>query len=248
MQENARRRMMGIHSLYRGQSNSNWEISCSLKRYQGRSTIDQLWAQYILAFNEYMNCTIALDWDKNMPLSENKNFYYLSIARHLDFPCNLIDWTSNLYLGLLIACDEFPEKDGCLFVMSGDLHINSKPTAVDPLATNQSILICKDFDLINPDCGLDSMPIARKRRWRQNGFFSIIARSDFDKKFEQLLPSDIYLKKYIIPYQLKPQITQWLSSKGITSELFLLDDNQSDSSINNLRLLKSKYFDKLSNS
>lgn len=130
---------------------------------------------------------------KYKPEKEDVNFYLLSIARHLGFPCNLIDWTSSLDMALYAACHENFDKDGCLFIISGNLKINERPNVIDPLNIKKSVIVCKDFDLFPDECDLTDLPLARKRRFRQNGFFSIIS-----KEYLKLIlnwTTNIYFKK-----------------------------------------------------
>lgn len=238
----ARCRARGIQSLYRGQSDEKWGIDSSLQRLQKSRTVDTLWSIFKSSFSELAPELRKLGYLKYKPEKENTNFYLLSVARHLGFPCNLIDWTLSIDRALLAACGENIEKDGSIFILSGDLNFNKSPIGIDPLTIQESVIVCKDFDFLPDHCNLTGLPIARKRRFRQNGFYSLISQEDTEQDFERLLPNEISLCKIVISNKIKHDIVDLLEKKGLTNEWFLPEDFHSDLSKNLISSIVSKYF------
>lgn len=236
------RRINGIQSIFRGQANREWAILSPLQRCLDKFPVNVLWDNYISAYDEYLLYIKKFGWEKFKPLSENYDFYYLTIARHLGMTCNLVDWTSSLDLALLIACIDFPDNDGCLYVLSGNLNINKRPIESSPFNIEKSIIVCKAFDFIDTDYKINDMPLGRMRRFRQNGFFSIISQNELFSDFNTLLPKNITIERIIIPKQIKSEIIKFLSERGCTKEIYLLDSNKINPIINFVNKLNSKYF------
>lgn len=142
----------------------NGGIDSSLQRQQKSRTVDTLWSIFKSSFSELAPELRKLGYLKYKPEKENTNFYLLSVARHLGFPCNLIDWTLAIDRALLAACGENIEKDGSIFILSGDLNFNKSPIGIDPLTIQESVIVCKDFDFLPDHCNLTGLPIARKKK------------------------------------------------------------------------------------
>lgn len=238
----ARSRAGGKHSLYRGQSNECWEINTSLNRVPTRKTWNELWTAFKSAFEGLAIELKRLGYLNYKPKTENTNFYLLSAARHLGFACNLIDWTSSLDMALFATCEKNMDKDGALFVLYGNLNINERPINIDPLTIDKSILVCKDFDFMPNNQGLSNLPLARMRRLRQHGFFSVISKKDIESDYKQLLPSDISIHKIIIPSALKAEINDYIQQIGISKEWFFLNEVLPNQSIKKISEINSKIF------
>lgn len=238
----ARFRAGGMKSLFRGQSDENWKIVSSLKRIQGESQLEVFWSTFKNSFTEVATQLKIMGCLKYKPEIECENFYILSVARHLGFPCNLIDWTSSLDMALFSACKENSDKNGALYILLGNFEINKNPIGIDPLTVEESLVVCKDFDYIPRDCSFSDLPLARMRRFRQNGFFSVISQKDTELDFEQLLPEGISIQKIIIPSSFKSQIIHSMQQRGISDDWFLLDVPPINQSIQIISDIKSKYF------
>lgn len=238
----ARFRASGMQSIFRGQSDESWKIVSSLRRIQNGKQLDELWSKFKKSFAEVAIRLKNLGCLNYKPETECANFYISSVARHLGFPCNLIDWTSSLDMALFAACKENPNKNGALYLLLGNLKINENPIGIDPLTVEESIIVCKDFDYLPNECGFSALPLARRRRFRQNGFFSIISQKDTELDYEQLLPEDISIIKIIIPTNLKSEIIDLMHQRGISDDWFLLDDFSTDQSIQVISEIKSKHF------
>ena len=238
----ARFRAGGMQSIFRGQSDESWKIVSSLKRIQDGRQLNELWEIFRNSFAEVAIRVEKLGWLKFKPKTECTNFYILSVARHFGFPCNLIDWTSSLNMALYSACKENPDKNGALYFLLGNLGINKNPIGIDPLIVEESQIVCKDFDYVPSDCSFLDLPLARRRRFRQNGFFSVISQKDTELDFEQLLPEGILIQKIIIPSNLKSAIIDLMQQRGISDDWFLLDDSSINQSIQVISDIKSKYF------
>ena len=234
----------GMKSLFRGQSDENWKIVSSLKRIQDGSQLEAFWSTFKNSFTEVATQLKKMGCLKYKPEIECENFYILSVARHLGFPCNLIDWTSSLDMALFSACKENPDKNGALYILLGNLEINQTPIEIDPLTVDESLVVCKDFDYVPSDCCFSDLPLARRRRFRQNGFFSVISQKDTELDFEQLLPEDISIQKIIITSSIKSKIIDLMQQRGISDDWFLLGDSFKNQSIQIISDIKSKYFNK----
>lgn len=231
-----------MKSLYRGQSDEVWKIVSSLKRIQDGSQLEAFWSTFKNSFTEVATQLKKMGCMKYKPEIECENFYILSVARHLGFPCNLIDWTSSLDMALFSACKGNPDKNGALYILLGNLEINQAPIEIDPLTIDESLVVCKDFDYIPKDCRFSDLPLARRRRFRQNGFFSVISQQDMELDFEQLLPEGISIQKIIIPSSIKSKIVDLMQQRGISDDWFLLDEFPINQSIQIISDIKLKYF------
>lgn len=238
----ARFRAGGMQSIFRGQSDESWKIVSSLRRIQNGRQLDVLWSTFRNSFTELATQLKKQSCLKYKPEIECENFYILSLARHLGFPCNLIDWTSSLDMALFSACKENPDKNGALHILLGNLEINQAPIEIDPLTVDESLVVCKDFDYIPSDCSFSDLPLARRRRFRQNGFFSVISQKDTELDFEQLLPKGVSIQKLIIPSSFKPKIIDLMQQRGISDDWFLLGNSPKNQSIQIISDIKSKYF------
>ncbi|MCH5227258.1 MAG: FRG domain-containing protein [Muribaculaceae bacterium] len=209
----------GRYSIFRGQCNSSWELKSTLQRVIGKSlTKEECWSMYLDYFDRFKRVAIEGGYDKLKLESQNEDFFYMSMARHLGFPSHFIDWSSSFETAIEMACnnsDEFQDCDGIIYVMSFPKIKHTKSTSKIDI-WKETILICKDFDLVFPDIRIQNLPLGRLRRFRQNGYFSIINPNDFDKPILDLLSTNgISCYKIIIPKGEKLLFKQFLSSLRI---------------------------------
>ena len=159
-----------------------WSINCSLQRYLEKFSKEDLWEHFLDAFVEFSAIIKENGWERFKLKHENDAFYNLSIARHLGLPCNLIDWTSSLEVAIMFACND-ENIDGAVYALCGDLNINKASIDINPINVDKTLVACKEFDLIPDSNNLSDLPIARMRRFRQNGFFSIISKKRLNCRF-----------------------------------------------------------------
>lgn len=195
-----RYRMSGWTFVFRGQSDASWPIQTTLFRKYGASWNGQeTWNTYVNEYKSKKNTTISEDILAYKPIRENEDFYALTMFRHLGFPCHLIDWSACLRTAVLFACAENNDKDGSLWVLSTRKKINDSPITYSPFDVDKPVMICKEFDLIPPAKNISDFPIGRIKRFRQNGFISIIPCDFLSYDFETLLDGTYSLKKFVIP-------------------------------------------------
>lgn len=242
--EFARLRMSGCKSLFRGQADKAWSINCSLRRYLEKFSKEDLWERFLGAFVEFSTIISGKGWERFKLKHENDVFYNLSIARHLGLPCNLIDWTSSLEVAIMFACSD-ESIDGAVYALCGELNLNKAPIDTNPINVDKTLVACKEFDLIPDNNNLSDLPVARMRRFRQNGFFSIISKKDLIADFTQMLPGSVALQQIVIPADMKKELKVQIEERsGIGNNWLKLNDVREADLINGL---KRKYFDSNTN-
>lgn len=94
---------------YRGQSNEEWEIRCSLFR------------ENLLLNEEKLNNEI-LNRKPNDFLNCNNSLEKLILMQHYGIPTRLIDVTTNPLVALYFACQGNPDKDGVVFIFEENVE------------------------------------------------------------------------------------------------------------------------------
>ena len=94
---------------YRGQSNEEWEIRCSLFR------------ENLLLNEEKLNNEI-LNRKPNDFLNYNNSLEKLILMQHYGIPTRLIDVTTNPLVALYFACQGNPDKDGVVFIFEENVE------------------------------------------------------------------------------------------------------------------------------
>lgn len=216
--------------IYRGHANCDWEIRSTLERAIERSsklTKDKIWEKYISTFKQFKDVAINGKYDGLRLEQQDQDFFYMSMARHLEMPSHFIDWTASMKLALEMACspnNQSQNKDGVVWALSFP-----KEKIVQSIGNiniwEDTVLICKDCDMAISDKPIRYGPLGRMRRFRQNGFFTILNRKDFDKPFIQLVKdNDCCLNKILIPQGNKESLYKALTSlRG--ENYYGLDDN-----------------------
>lgn len=206
--------MSGRTFVYRGQSDASWPIQTTLLRKYGTCWNGQdSWNKYFDDYTNKKRLTISEDILAYKPIIENEDFYALTMLRHLGFPCHLIDWTACLRTAILFACIENDDVDGSLWILSTEHQINSSPITFSPFKIEKPVLICKEFDFIPSGKSITDLPLGRIRRFRQNGFMSIIPCNSISCDFNTLLDDTYSLKKIIIPAISKEGLLEYLNGE-----------------------------------
>lgn len=94
---------------YRGQSNEEWKIECSLFR------------ENLLLNEEKLNNEI-LNRKPNDFFNCNNSLEKLILMQHYGIPTRLIDITTNPLVALYFACQGNPDKDGVVFIFEEDVE------------------------------------------------------------------------------------------------------------------------------
>ena len=220
--------MSGLTFMFRGQSDASWPIQTTLyRRYKLLWHDRDCWNEYVEEYESKKRNIISRDILNYKPTQENEDFYILSTLRHLGFPCHLIDWTASLTTAIFFACSEKENEDGALWILSTNQRINTSPITVSPFQIEQPLLICKEFDLIPLGKSILNLPKGRIRRFRQNGFMSIIPQNYISKDFEYLLNDDYSLQKVTISCILKKRVLEYLNRDGKLSKYIMADISNS---------------------
>ncbi len=223
-----RKQMSGWRLFYRGQSDASRPIVTTLSRcIGGANAIETLWNCYLTYYSEFKEYASKFNFCEYKPNTENPDLFYLSIARHLGFPCHLIDWTARLETALHFASLNRPDYDGAIWVLGCREHLNDKPISQSPFDFDKPKLICKEYDFTPSNAGLINMPLGRLRRFRQNGFFSIIPKSFLLERFESLLDENYFIKKLVVSPASKTAINTEISPY-VKSRLYGEDKNSFD--------------------
>lgn len=228
--EIARHRMSGRFFMYRGQSDASWPILTTFYREFGnRLNINDCWKEYIEEYNIKKHKIISNNILAFKPAIENEDFFILTTLRHLGFPCHLIDWSARLRTAILFACCENYDIDGSLWILSTNMRLNNSPIAYSPFDIKKPELICKEFDLVPTDKCISDFLLGRIRRFRQNGFISIIPYSYVCDDFKSLLDDKYSLKKIIIPASSKHEIFNSLDGENSTFDYIMANNSEIDS-------------------
>ena len=118
--------------LFRGQSNSEWEIETSLERHGKKEIGCNEYYRKIDAYKTLINPLIERKFKRKTtsagyPFDFEQHeegswalpeMEYLAYLRHHGFPTPLIDWSRSLYVALFFACEDFnrTKTDGKVFV------------------------------------------------------------------------------------------------------------------------------------
>lgn len=213
--ELARHRMSGNQFIYRGQSIANWPITSTLYRaLKDCNHCWNCWNDYQDDFSRMKSCYTISSILRFKPSSENEDLFVLTMLRHMGFPCHLIDWSASLRSAVIFACSDNKDADGALWILSYSGQISNKPLSISPFEVGSPILICKEFDFIPSNKGLHDLPLGRLRRFRQNGYVSIIPRDYLETSYENLIEANQTLSKVIIPSKNKETLLNELNVTG----------------------------------
>jgi len=107
------------HRLYRGQSNSGWELDPTLFReFEGKDFSEKL----VLSFEKYLAhefqraAPLQLPLLYGLPKPEKQSFLaWWVYMQHYGAPTRLLDWTRSPFVALYFAVRNNPEKDGAVW-------------------------------------------------------------------------------------------------------------------------------------
>lgn len=123
--------------LYRGQSDSRWEITSTLERsVNGRMSCEEYYLK-VERYKPVLNSIFDRKFErkvnsKGYVFNFDEYFYaswelpdmeYLTYLRHHGFPTPLIDWSRSLYVALFFACEDHFDQNGKIFVY---IHPNNQ--------------------------------------------------------------------------------------------------------------------------
>ena len=181
----------GQNYIYRGVSNSSYELITSLGRSQSihQKTTLQLERRLIKLFKES-----SIPYLEHPPTNELE---WLAVAQHFGLPTRLLDWSYNPLVASFFAVETNAAIDGAVYILYGCATIQ------DPLKTNPYKL--EKVHKYRP-------PYISIRIQNQAGLFTLHPNPDETFTHEKLI-------KVIIPAGLKSTIKRTLFKYGIDQRL-----------------------------
>ena len=181
----------GQNFVYRGVSNSNFELITSLGRCEsalGRP-IARLESRLVKLFKES-----SIPYLEHTP---NNELEWLAVAQHYGLPTRLLDWTYNPLVATYFAIESTPDNDGAIYILSGCSTIQI-PSKTNPYKLDKVYKY--------------RPPYISARIQNQAGLFTVHHEPDTSFEHDKL-------KKVVIPLKMKPAIKKTLFKYGINQRL-----------------------------
>ena len=154
--------------MFRGHSNSSYRLLSTLTRDHSIDTNLEI-KNYdkLIQIDDIAKCETH-----RLPII-SKELFYLSIGRHLGYPCRMIDWTADLDTALHFLLEKDNDKEGELWCLA--IPSNRIENDINPFNISDSLLhIIKEDFLIPHGEGILDSPLGILRMIVQNGFFTVI--------------------------------------------------------------------------
>lgn len=190
--------------FYRGQSNSEWDITASISRE----------TNWLECENEMFYEILSLK--PNEFIADKSTYERLITMQHFELPTRLIDLTRNPLIALYFACNSHPNQDGVLFVIEEEkdniLNFDDKVlNCLSKLVLNEDIdCIKKDTNEKCEKCfGLERSYIVKgiaknDRINNQSGDFIFVGKGNKTKYLKEI--SQNYTKIIILDKEIKKTI------------------------------------------
>ena len=202
--------------LFRGQSNSNWELDTTLERYTDKVYL----VNYYDTTLSIIYPAVASFTDKEWPMNHEQqssdrfshppNYEFMVYARHHGFPSPLLDWSQSLYVALFFAFQNAkPDENVAIFVYIETMG-GGKVGWVGSPQINK----------------LNSYIKTHQRHFSQQGQYTVAVKQENDNWVychhnEGFAQSDgskqDILYKYILPGSLKESILERLNEMNINA-------------------------------
>lgn len=229
--------MKGYHLLYRGHASNKFELVPIVGR---KNPINgNLLDSEALCFNDYKNKIVKQEWIKYKVPSYNDDLFYMSIGRHLGLYCRLLDWTARLETALYFASSDVNCmcENGHLWIMFYRDKIYAASTKLDPFDTESVSLIKEDY--ITPDDkSINDFPLGQLRRFKQNGFFTIVPTNLLTTPLDKIPLNNMVLRKLEITANAKNDILSKLPK--CYKDYLCISNSKIDTEIN---CINSMYFE-----
>ncbi len=185
------RQKIGQNFVYRGVSNTLYELITSLGRCESITgkPIDRLEARLTKLFKES-----SIPYLEHKP---NNELEWLAIAQHYGLPTRLLDWTYNPLIAIYFAVESTPVNDGAVYKLSGCSTIQV-PDQTDPYALDKVYKY--------------RPPYISARIQNQAGLFTVHHQPEVAFVHDKLM-------KVVIPKHIKASIKKTLFKYGVNQRL-----------------------------
>lgn len=196
------------YTIFRGQPNSNWELTTTLERAIGENMLVENYYRIITGMENKIETFTGQKWnlpkfeELNKQIKENHKlddqvFNFLTYLRHFGFPTPLLDWTKSSLIAANFAFKDIaisalpnpPEKVAiymCVFGLFDNTHI-----FVDDIPKISAII---------------NSPRNNRRHELQQGIYTICLKEQDERIYfsnhEKLEKNDMYfphITKFVIP-------------------------------------------------
>lgn len=226
----------GGHFFYRGHADKTFKLLSTVGRKSPMLTnlIDSE-KECLKEFKDLVQGENLLRFKVN---SYNTNLFYMSIGRHLGLNCRLLDWSSSLETALFFASSDkdYAERDGVLWVMLYKGDVFAKNATQEPFKVNEMLLIKEDY-LLPPLDIIENQPLGILRRFRQNGYFTIMPTSLAKIPLNELATEFVQFIPITITAIAKKDIM-----KKVPRNNFLLYVKEDYRIVDDIKVINEKYF------
>ncbi len=188
-------------SIFRGQSNSEWQLIPTLNRYGQNITYEEYYDKILPKVKRYISSHVEHDFDLSDSYDRNR---FLGLLQHNGFPTPLLDWTYSPYIAAYFAFMDYafrePSSDHvAIWVLGAEFTIDYLTKKVGKAP----------FDIVVPDGRFN------KRLLAQDGLFTIaLSPRPLDEELHG------YMEEFKHPGLLQkillPAFESWLALKDLS--------------------------------
>ena len=192
-------------TIFRGQSNSNWQLIPSFARFKGAPNINEYFSNILPKIKRYISGYVEHDFDLEKDGDRNR---LLGLLQHHGFPTPLLDWTNSPYFAAYFA-----------FIDSAFQESSCDHVAIWRLNAEFAIKFIKEkegkapFDILMPDARFNM------RLLSQDGLFTLSLSSlPLDEELSKLIAKYDHpglLQKYLLPAHFSHLALKDLNLMGI---------------------------------
>lgn len=195
----------GWHFFYRGHASKDFKLIPTVGRKNPMS--DNMVDSEKSCLKEFMNLVQVENWLRFKVNSYDTKLFYMSIGRHLGLDCRLLDWSASLDTALYFASSDinYTTNDGDLWIMCYKGEISSHNADKDPFKAENILLIKEDY-LLPAYESIKDQPLGILRRFRQNGYFTIMPANLIKIPLEKLSNESMQFIRITIDSNAKKEI------------------------------------------